>query len=87
MDVGGRLAGAGIIFVVTLIIVVPIWYLSVGLYALGLWPLGALVRVGDWVIGLFGLYWIVYHLRGSHKERLLRFVEERQRMRDEGLLD
>ena len=33
-----------------------------GLYALGLWPLGALLRIGLLIPAAFFLYWIVRHL-------------------------
>lgn len=81
MDVSGRLQNAGIILVGTLIFIVPLWFLSVGLYSWGLWPLGAIIRVGDWIIALFGLYWVIHHLRGSPAERLLKRVQDNERMR------
>jgi hypothetical protein len=79
MDVGGRLANAGIVLVVTFVIVVPFWFSSVGLYSWGLWPLGAIVRVGVWGVVLFGSTRIVHHLLGSPQERMLNSLREQMR--------
>lgn len=76
MDVGGRLVNAGIVLVVTVVVCGVGWAISIGWYELGLWPLGALTRIGVWLFGLFGLYWIVHHLRGSPRERLERHMRE-----------
>ncbi len=75
-----RLTNAGILLIVGAVVVLVLWYLSVGLYALGMWPIAALIRVFVWGFALFCLYWIARHLLGhGGTEDLLRRVEERTR--------
>lgn len=38
------------------------WLVSMGFYAVGLWPLGALLRVGLFIFALGAVYWIIRHL-------------------------
>jgi hypothetical protein len=79
-----RVTNAGILLVVGVVVVVVLWYVSVGLYAVGVWPLGAVLRVLVWGFALYCLYWIARHLLGyGGTEELLRQMEARNRlMRD-----
>ena len=81
-----RLTNAGLLFLITLIIVVTCWYVSVGLYSLGLWPLGALMRVAVWGVALFGAYWVIRHLVESPEARMRKDMERMERMRERGEL-
>lgn len=87
MDVGGRLANAGIILALTVVVVGVGWLISIGMYALGLWPLGAILRIGVWLVAAWGLYWIIHHLRKSPSERLLEQVEAMREAEQRDLLD
>lgn len=57
-----RIANASVLLVVGTVVVGLGWLVSMGLYALGLWPLGALLRAGLLIPGLWFLYWIGRHL-------------------------
>jgi hypothetical protein len=74
-----RVANAGLLMIFGIAVVVPLWYVSVGFYALGLWPLGAVLRAFIWGVALFVLYWIARHLFGfGGHEQLLRDFQRRQ---------
>jgi hypothetical protein len=57
-----RIGNAAVFLVVGGIVVGAGWLISIGFYALGLWPVGALLRVGVWVFALWCLYMVSRHL-------------------------
>jgi hypothetical protein len=73
---GNRLLNAGILIVVGAVVVGIGWLISIGLYELGIWPLGAVVRVGVWAYALFTLYWAARHLVQG-RDRIMRDQMER----------
>ena len=74
-----RITNAGILFVTVCLFSGLAWLLSMGLYALGLWPLGALLRVLIVGFATYGLYWVGRHLLESEDARILKDIE---RMRE-----
>ena len=78
-----RLVNAGILLVVTVVVCGVGWLVSIGLYNVGLWPLGAAVRVGVWGFAAFGLFWMIRHLVESPESRMQKEIE---RMRRSGKL-
>lgn len=66
----------------TVVVVGVGWLISIGLYELGLWPLGAALRVGVWIFALFGFYWVIRHLLRSPTERLMDEVERMRQAED-----
>ena len=73
-----RIRNAAIIFCVSGAIVGVGWLISVGFYEIGLWPIGALIRVGVCAFAILGLYWIVRHLVHG-EEGIVRGKIERMR--------
>lgn len=74
-----RLTSASYVLVVCLVVAVPLWFASDGLYSLGLWPLGALLRIVVWIYALVCVHRIIRHLRASPTERMLRMLEDGRR--------
>jgi hypothetical protein len=59
---GERLLSAGILLVVGLIVCGVGWLISMGFYAVGVWPVGAAIRVLVFGFGAFILFWMAKHL-------------------------
>lgn len=78
-----RLANAGILFGAAVVVCGIGWLISMGFYAIGLWPLGALTRVGVWLFAIFCLYWIVKHLFIGEDQMMMNDIEKMRRTRDD----
>jgi hypothetical protein len=77
-----RVKNAAVLLGVGVIVVGGGWLLSMGLYYLGLWPLGALLRLGVWGFALFCAYWMFRHLVIGEAETTRRDLE-RWRMKSD----
>ncbi len=59
---GHRLLSAGILLAVGVVVCGVGWLVSMGAYAIGAWPVGALIRVLVWGFAAFILFWMAKHL-------------------------